>query len=61
MFKQFKSLFTDKDWDADAAKVFGVSLILAGAVGWWFGKSDFQWIIGFGAGLVSTGKFSAQG
>jgi hypothetical protein len=57
----FMSIFTDGQWDGDAAKVFGIALILAGVVGWWMGKSDFQWIIGFGAGLVGTGKFSAQG
>lgn len=61
IFKQIASIFTDKDWDADAVKIFGIALILIGVFGWWNGKQEFQWVIGFGAGLVSTGKFSNQG
>lgn len=60
-FKQIGALFSDKDFDADAVKVFGITLIVAGIVGWWYGKADFQWIIGFGASLVVSGKFSSQG
>lgn len=58
---QIKSLFTDREWDADVTKVFGVALVIAGCIGWWKGKTEFQWIIGFGAGLISTGKFSKEG
>lgn len=61
MKKWLKSIFTDRDWDADATKIFGFILIIAGMVGWWFGKSEFQWVIGFGAGLIGTGKFSSEG
>lgn len=61
VLKQIASIFTDKDFDADAVKVFGIALVIIGVVGWWSGKSDFQWIVGFGAGLVSSGKFSNQG
>lgn len=61
IFKQIYSMFSDKDWDTDPVKVFGIALILAGVVGWWMGKPDFQWIVGFGASLVASGKFSAQG
>jgi len=61
VFKQLYSLISDRDWDADAVKVFGIALILAGIAGWWLGKPDFQWVVGFGATLVATGKFSPQG
>jgi len=61
LLKQIGSLFTDADWDADATKVFGFGVIVAGIVGFFMQKSDFQWVIVFGAGLISTGKFSKQG
>lgn len=61
MIKAIKSLFTDKEWDLDATKLFGFCLVVAGIVGWWLGKDNFQWVIGFGAGLISTGKFSKEG
>lgn len=61
LLKQVASLGTDKDWDADAVKIFGIVLIIVGLVGWWYGKSDFQWVIGFGTSLVASGKFSSQG
>jgi hypothetical protein len=54
-------LFSDSDWDADATKVFGFGVIVAGLVGFFMQKPDFQWVIVFGAGLISTGKFSKQG
>ncbi len=59
--KLVKSLFTDKEWDGDATKVFGFLLVIAGLVGFFMGKHDFQWVIAFGAGLISTGKFSKEG
>lgn len=55
-----KSLFTDGEWDGDIVKVLGFALIVIGVVGWWFGK-DPVYIIGFGAALCATGKFSKQG
>ncbi len=55
-----KSLFTDGDWDGDLVKVLGFALIVTGVVGWWLGK-DPAYIIGFGAALCATGKFSKQG
>lgn len=54
------SLVTDKDWDGDAAKFFGLALIVAGLVGFFLGKSDFQWVIGFGAGMIGTGKWAEK-
>ena len=54
------SLVTDKDWDGDAAKFFGLALIVVGLVGWWLGKSEFQWVIGFGATMIGTGKWSEE-
>lgn len=57
----FTSLFTDKDWDSDITKVIGFAIIVAGLVGFFMGKSDFQWVVGFGATLIATGKFSKEG
>ena len=55
------SLFSDKEWDCDITKVLGFVIVVAGIVGFFLGKSDFQWIIAFGSGLIATGKFSKEG
>ena len=57
----FTSLFSDREWDCDITKVLGFCIIVAGLVGFFVGKSDFQWIIAFGSGLIATGKFSKEG
>ena len=54
-------MFTDREWDTDLTKVLGFFIILAGLTGFFLNKSDFQWVIGFGATLVATGKFSKEG
>lgn len=59
-FKFLVSLVTDKDWDGDAAKFFGLALIVAGLVGFFLGRSEFQWVIGFGAGMIGTGKWAEK-
>jgi hypothetical protein len=58
--KFFLSLITDKEWDGDGAKFFGLALIIAGLVGFFLGKSGFEWVIGFGAGMIGTGKWSEE-
>ena len=55
------SLFTDRDWDCDLTKVLGFGIVVAGLVGFFMEKSDFQWVVAFGAGLIATGKFSKEG
>ena len=55
------SLFSDKEWDLDLAKVLGFGIVVAGLVGFFLGKSDFQWVVAFGSGLIATGKFSKEG
>lgn len=55
-----KALFTDGEWDGDLVKVAGFALIVVGVVGWFLGK-DPAFIVGFGAALAATGKFSKQG
>lgn len=60
MLKFFKSLVTDKDWDGDAAKVFGLSLVVAGLTGFFLGKAGFEWVIGFGATMIATGKWAEK-
>lgn len=55
-----KSLVTDKEWDGDAAKFFGLALIISGLIGFFLGKSDFQWVIGFGATMIGTGKWAEE-
>ena len=56
----FSSLFTDGEWDGDLVKVAGFCLIVVGVVGWFLGK-DPALIVGFGAALAATGKFTKQG
>ena len=58
--KFIKSLFTDGEWDGDLVKVAGFVLIVVGVVGWFLGK-DPAFIVGFGAALAASGKFSKQG
>ena len=60
MGKFCKSLLTDGEWDGDVTKVFGVLLIIAGMVCWFLGR-DPAYVIGFGAALAASGKFSKQG
>lgn len=55
------SLFSDREWDTDITKVLGFGIIVSGLVGFFLGKSDFQWVIAFGSGLIATGKFSKEG
>lgn len=57
----FTSLFTDREWDCDLTKVIGFAIIVAGIVGFFLNKSDFQWLMAFGSGLIATGKFSKEG
>ena len=57
----FTSLFSDKEWDFDITKVLGFFIVVAGIVGFFMEKSDFQWIVAFGSGLIATGKFSKEG
>ena len=54
------SLVTDKDWDGDAAKFFGLALIVAGVVGFFLSRSGFEWLIGFGATMIGTGKWAEE-
>lgn len=60
MFKQLKSLVTDKDWDADLTKVLGLILVFVAVVGWFRGLDPVV-VLAFGSGLVASGKFSSQG
>jgi FtsH-binding integral membrane protein len=57
----FNSLFTDREWDSDLTKVLGFGIVVAGLIGFFMGKSDFQWVVSLGAGLIATGKFSKEG
>ena len=60
MKRFIQSLFTDGNWDGDVTKLFGIALIVAGVVGWFLGR-DPVFIVGFGAALAASGKFSSQG
>ena len=55
------SLFTDREWDGDITKVLGFVIVVAGLIGFFMDKSDFQWLMAFGSGLIATGKFSKEG
>lgn len=52
MNRFFKSLFTDREWDADLSKIVGFACVVCGVVGFFMGKDNFPWVIGFGAGLL---------
>lgn len=58
--KFIPSLITDKDWDGDAAKFFGLALCVAGVVGFFYSLDGFQWLVGFGAGMIGTGKWAEE-
>ncbi len=55
-----EALFTDGDWDPDLTKILGFGLVVVGVIGWFMGK-DPAFIIGFGASLAASGKFSKAG
>lgn len=55
------SLWTDREWDADLTKVAGFVITIVGLIGWWQCKPDFQWVVGFGIGAMTSGKFSKEG
>jgi hypothetical protein len=57
----FTSLFSDREWDFDLTKLLGFAIVIAGLVGFFMEKPDFQWIVAFGSGLIATGKFSKEG
>jgi len=59
-FNFLLSLVTDKDWDGDAAKVFGFGLMVAGVVGFFLARQGFEWLVGFGATMVGTGKWAEE-
>lgn len=61
MKNALKSLMTDGQWDPDVTKVFGMLLMVAGVVGWLGLDRDPVFIVGFGAALAASGKFSSQG
>ena len=54
------SLVTDKEWDGDGAKFFGLALIVAGVVGFFLSRAGFEWLIGFGATMIGTGKWAEE-
>ena len=61
MKKFIKALFTDGAWDGDATKFVGFLIVVAGIVGFFLRVPGFEVVLVFGAGLIATGKFSAQG
>lgn len=56
--KQFKALFTDKDWDFDLAKFMGFVIVVSGLVGFFmkFDEGVVMSMIGFGSGLLGITK-----
>lgn len=54
----FTSLFTDKDWDFDLAKVVGFITVTCGLVGFFLNKEEgtVMAMLGFGAGLLGITK-----
>jgi hypothetical protein len=58
--KWLTALFTDGEWASDLTKVAGLALLVVAVIGWFHGR-DPSVLIGFGSGLVASGKFSKQG
>jgi len=56
-----KALFTDGEWDGDATKFSGFLVLVAGIVGFFMRVPGFEFVMGFGAALIASGKFSSQG
>ena len=56
-----KSIFTDRDWDGDATKVFGFIIVVIGIIGFFTSISGWELMMTFGATMISTGKFSKEG
>lgn len=52
MIKAIKSIFSDKDFDADASKIIGIACTVCGIVGFFLELSEWQWLVGFGVGLL---------
>ena len=54
----FTSLFTDKDWDFDLAKVVGFIVVGCGIAGFFLNKDEgiVMAMLGFGAGLLGITK-----
>ena len=54
----FTSLFTDKDWDFDLAKITGFLIVGCGIAGFFMGKDEgsVMAVLGFGAGLLGITK-----
>lgn len=52
------SLFTDKEWDLDLAKVVGFVVISCGLAGFFLGKDEgiVMAMLGFGSGLLGITK-----
>lgn len=54
----FTSLFTDKDWDLDLAKVVGFIIVGCGIAGFFLNKETdiVMAMLGFGSGLLGISK-----
>lgn len=54
----FKSLFTDKDWDFDLAKVMGFVAMTCGFFGFFlkYDEGIVMAMLGFGSGLLGISK-----
>lgn len=61
MKKFLLSLVTDVDWDGDAAKVAGLIMMICGLVGFFLGKSQFEFLLITGGAMITSGKWSTQG
>ena len=55
---RFTSLFTDKDWDFDLAKVVGFIVVGCGLAGFFLNKDEgiVMAMLGFGSGLLGIAK-----
>ena len=61
VIRQIASLFTDKDFDADATKVFGFGLMVCAVVGFFLTLPEWSIMLGIGGAMCGVGKFSKEG
>lgn len=52
----FTSIFTDKEWDADASKVVGIVCFICGIVGFFLEKPESVVILGESFALLGISK-----
>lgn len=56
----FNSLFTDKEWDYDLAKVIGFICVVCALIGFFLEKQDYAGLLTAGTALLGISKFKGD-